>query len=221
MATLYSVDFPFLVFVIFFQLFFSFITFLISYFSFKIYRLTHQEHSRSMLIAFLLIFFSYTVQAVFNFLILFGINPDLYVMFGIHPLSVFHNQGLYSHVFFMTIGITFLLLTTFRIKSKKLILVLLFPTLLVLIFAKRLLLLGFFMITSFYLFFVFHHFYLNYLEHKKKKPLLIALAFFFLLLGQVIFLFMGANPSIYFIAHVFNFVAYSLILFNLILITKK
>ena len=221
MVTLYSVDFPFLVFVIFFQLFFSFITFLISFFWFKIYRLTHQEHSRSMLIAFLLIFFSYAVQAAFNFLILLGINPDIYVMFGIHPLSVFYNQGLFLHVFFMTIGITFLLLTTFKIKSKKLILVLLFPTLLVLIFAKGLILLGFFMITSFYLFFVFHNSLLNYLEHKKKKPLLIALAFFFLLLGQVIFLFMGANPSIYFTAHVFNFVAYSLILFNLLLITKK
>ncbi len=220
MATLYSVDFPFLVFVIFFQLFFSFITFLISYFSFKIYRLTHQEHSRSMLIAFLLIFFSYAVQAVFNFLILLGINPEVYVMFGIHPLSVFYNQGLFFHIFFMTIGITFLLLTTFKIKSRKLILVLLFPTLLVLIFARNLLF-GFFMITSFYLFFVFHHSLLNYFGHKKKKPLLIALAFFFLWLGQVIFLFMGANPSIYFTAHVFNFIAYSLILFNLLLIIKK
>jgi len=220
MATLYSVDFPFLVFVIFFQLFFAFITFLISYFSFRIYRLTHQEQSRSLLIAFLLIFFSYAIQTAFNLLILLEINPEFYVMFGIHPLSVFYNQGLFLHVFFMTMGITFLLFTTFKIKSKKLILVLLFPTLLVLIFAKRLLLLGFFMITSFYLFFVFHHSFLNYLEHKKKKPLLIMLAFFFLLLAQLIFLFMGANPNIYFTAHVFNFIAYSLILFNLILIIK-
>jgi len=220
MATLYSVDFPLLVFVIFFQLFFSFITFLISYFSFKIYRLTHQEHSRSMLIAFLLIFFSYAVQAAFNFLILIGINPDQYVMFGIHPLSVFYNQGLFFHVFFMTIGITFLLLTTFKHTSKKLILVLLFPTLLVLIFARNLLF-GFFMITSFYLFFVFHHSLLNYRGQKKKMALLIMLAFFFLWLGQMIFLFMGANPTIYFIAHVFNFIAYSLILSNLLLIIKK
>jgi hypothetical protein len=219
MGTLYSIEFPFLIFVICFQLFFSFITFLVAFLSLKIYKLTQQSQSRYLSIAFLLIFFSYAVQALFNILILLRINHELYVFFGIHPLSVFYNQGLYLHVFFMTIGITFLLYTTFKLKSRKLLLVLLFPSLLVLLLSKKLLL-GFFMINSFYLFFVFHHSLLNYKSHKKAKPLIIALAFFFLWTGQVLFLFMGANPIIYFIAHLFNFVTYSLFLLNFLMILK-
>lgn len=220
MTTLYSIEFPFLIFIICFQLFFAFITFLIAFFSIKIYKLTHQEKSKYLSIAFLLISFSYAVQALFNFLILLRINHELFTLFGIHPLSVFYNQGLFLHVFFMTIGITFLLYTTFKLKSRKLLLVLLFPSLLVLHLSRELLS-GFFMITSFYLFFVFHHSLLNYKSHRKLKPLLIALAFFFLWAGQVVFLFMGANPGIYFTAHLFNFLTYSLILLNLFMILKK
>jgi hypothetical protein len=120
----------------------------------------------------------------------------------------------------MTIGFTFLLFTTFKLKSKKLLLVLLFPSVLILIFARKLLT-GFFTINSFYLFFVAHHFWLNYLTRKKMKPLLIALAFLFMWIGQIVFMFMGANPTIYFIAHIFNFLAFGFILLNLVAIFKK
>lgn len=220
MASLYSIDSPFLILVVLFQLFFALITLVITYMSFRIYNLAKHKDSRFMGIAFCLISGSYFVQVLFNILALMQIKHDQYVFMGIHPLSVFNNLGLFFHVLLMTFGITFLLYITFRNKSKKLLLVLLFPTILVILLSRHLLF-GFFLITTFYMFFVAHHFFLNYRQRKSIKPLLITIAFFFILIGQAEFVIMGQNPVIYLVAHFFNFLAYTLILANLYLITKK
>jgi len=220
MINLYSVESPFMVYEIFLQLFFALITFIISFISFKVFRITQRKNPKYMLTGFLLISFSYVVQALFNFFKILGYDYEKILVLGIHPLAIFQNQSVYVHIFLMTIGLSFLLLTTFKHTSRKLLLIILTPSLLSLFFSEYLLK-SFFLITSLYLGFLFHHYLLNYLEHKNIKPLLIAFAFFFLFLGQVEFVFMGASVLMYIIANIFNFLAYLFILGNFYLIMKK
>jgi len=220
MINLYSIDSPFILFEMLLQVFFAFITLLISYLALKVYNVTKRKSAKYILIGFLFMAFSYLVQAIFSFLKLLEYDYELYLLFGIHPLAIFQNQSIYLHIFFMTIGFSFILLTTFKNVSKKLLLIILLPTLLTLLHS-RFLLQSFFVITSVYLAFMVHHYFLNYVERKNVHPLLITFAFLLLFLGQVEFVFMGTSLLIYLIANIFNFLAFILILINFYLIVKR
>ena len=220
MINLYSIDSPFIVYEILLQIFFAFITLLISYLALKVYRVTKRRSPKYILIGFLFMAISYGVQAMFNFMGILGYNYDSFMFLGIHPLAIFHNQSIYMHIFFMTIGFSFLLLTTFKNVSRKLLLIILLPTLLTLLYS-RFLLQSFFVITSAYLAFMVHHYFLTYIERRNKNSLLIMFAFLLLFLGQVEFIFMGRSLLIYVIANLFNFLAFILILVNFYLIVKR
>ena len=221
MGGLYSVETSLLLFVIFPQIFYTIITFLISMLSFKIYNITKQNQPASISIAFFFISLSYGVQAFFNILIFLNIRHELYVMFGIHPLSVFNNFGVYFHAVFMLIGLATLSYITFRSNDKSVLWVLMLSSFIV-IFLSRDVLLGFFMITSLYLGTLFYHFLTNCHKKKnRKEPLLIAFGFLFLFLGHIAFIFIRANLWFYYFGHLLTFIGYFLMLLNLILVLKK
>ena len=219
MHTFYLVESSFFILPILMQIFFALITLLITYLSFKVYRITKTSQTRSVSIAFFLIFLSYVIQATINFINYLEINPDLYVLFGIHPLSVFHNQGLYFHMLFLTIGLAFLMYTMFKSKESSLLWYFVLSSLLV-FFLSANKLVGFFMLTSLYLVFLSYHYFLNYKKRRKIAPLFVTFGFFFLFLGHIVFIFMANSTFFYILGHIFDFIGYFLLLYNYYLIRK-
>jgi hypothetical protein len=219
MHTFYLVESRYFLAPVLMQVFFALITLLITYLSFKVYRIVKNPQARSMGIAFSLIFLSYLVQASINFINMIGINPKLYVVFGIHPLSVFRNQGLYIHMIMMTIGLAFLMYTVFKAKDPSLLWYFILSSFLVFLLSGNKLI-GFFMLTSLYLGFLSYHFFLNYRKRRKIAPLFVALGFFFLFLGHVGFSFMATSTLFYIIGHVLDFIGYFFLLYNFYIIRK-
>ena len=219
MNTLYLVEFRFFLLPVLMQVFFAIITLFISYQAFKVFRITKHPQSKSMSAFFFLIFISYVVQATINFLNVMKINPDIYVVFGIHPLSVFHNQGLYFHILFMTFGLAFLMFTVFKSKESSLLWYFVLTSVLVFFLSSNKLI-GFFMLTVLYLAFLSYHYMLNYKKRKKIGPLLVALAFVSMLIGHLGFLFLTKSTLFYAIGHSFSFVGYLLLLVNYHIIKK-
>ena len=220
MPVLYLIESSFLGYAILLQVFFALITIFISYISYKLYRTFNQAQTKFMTMAFFFISASYGLQAFFNLLVLLGIQHDLYVMFGIHPLSVVNEQGLYVHALFLTIGLVFLMYNAFKTKNQSLLLYLVSSSFLV-IFLSRNTLVGFLTLTALYLGFLSYSYYLNYLKNRKKCAFCIALAFLFLFLGHIILLLIKLSVVFYILAHIVNFIGYFLILMNYYIIKKN
>lgn len=219
MYTLYSIESSFLLYALILQVIFSLVTFFIALIAYKIFNITQNNNTRSMALAFLFICASYAVQALFNFLIFLRVQHDYYVMFGVHPLSVLNEQGLYLHMVFMSVGLAILMYNAFKTNNKSVLWYMIISSLMVLFLSKNILF-GFFMLTSLYLGFLAYHFYLNFRNNKKRGALMIAVAFTFLFFGNILFIFMRKSTIFYAIAHMFDFLGYLLILINYYTIRK-
>ncbi len=220
MVNLYFIETNFLTFALIFQILFALVTLMISLISFKIFGLTGKERTGYFGIAYLLISASYGVQAFYNMIILSKLDPRVLVMLGIHPVSVFFNQGLYFHVFLMTLGLSLLLYSTFKTRNKKILSVLVLTAVLLQVYSNDLLA-SFFIISTIYSFFLLHYFHWNHTMIKTSGSFLIFMSFLFLFLGQLMFYFVRLNIFFYSLAHILNLIAYLLMLYNLYLIFKK
>lgn len=219
MYDLYSIDSHFFIYSIILQLFFSFITLFIAYISYKVHGITQNPQTKSMFLAFLFIFFSYIIQAFLNLFLILKVKHDFLVFMGIHPLSVFNEQGLYIHAVLMTIGFSFLMFNAFKTKDSSILWYLILSSFLVVFLSKNTFM-GFFMLTSLYLGFLSYRFYLNFLKHKKQGPFLVAMAFILLFIGHFIFIFSRSSILFYVLAYLFSFIGYLLILANYYIIRK-
>jgi hypothetical protein len=219
MYTLYSIESSFILYAIILQLLFALITFSVSLVSYKVYRITQNTNTKSMVMAFLFVCGSYGIQAIFNFLILLRVRHSDFVMFGIHPLSVLNEQGLYLHVVFMAVGLSILMYNAFKTKTRSLLWYLILSSLMIL-FVSRNILTGFFMLTSLYLGFLAFHYYVNFQDKKTKGAFLITSAFSFLFVGNLMFVVMSASTFFYSLGHLFQFIGYILILVNYYIIQK-
>jgi hypothetical protein len=217
MINLYNVGTDFIWYSIMLQLIFCLVTSFIAYQAYKIYRITKKEQARFMFLAFLFVFVSYLVQAAFDTLAWIEINYTSYVLLGIHPLSVFNEQGLYFHALFFTIGLAFLMYNAFRTENKGVMWYLILSSLLVL-FLSRNLLVGYFLLGALYLGFLSYHFYLNYNEKKTRNSLLVALSFAVLFTANVMLIFMQGLSVLYYGSQTLILFGYSLLLLNYMLL---
>lgn len=219
MINLYNIGTDFIWYSILLQLIFCLVTSVIAYQAYKIFRITKKDQAKFMFLAFLSIFLSYLIQIIFDFLAWIGFNYNSYVFLGIHPLSVFNEQGLYFHVIFFTIGLAFLMYNAFRTENKGVMWYLILSSLLVLFLTKDLLI-GFFLLGTLYLGFLSYHFYLNYNSKKSKNALLVVSSFAVLFAANVILIFMGSSSPLYYAAQTLNLLGYSLVLLNYFLLSK-
>lgn len=219
MHALYILESSFFRYAFLMQLCFSIITFFISYLAFRIYQITENQKTKNMAIAFLFIFMSYAVQLFFNSLVALRIDHDLYVLMGIHPLSVFENIGLQMHFILMALGLAILTYAILKNSDLSLLWYFVLSSLLV-VFLARNLMLGFFLLSSLYLGVLSYYFFKNYLKQKKRGPFLIASAFFSMLVGNICFIFLANSGHFYALGHIFDFIGYSLLIYNYYTIRK-
>ena len=202
------------------ELLFAVITIIVALFAYRTYKTTNLVYSKYLSLAFMFIGFSYIVQSVINFLILTNLNQSVCGFMKINSIAYFNTIAMYVHMIFFTVGLVLLAYMTFKIEKKVILFLLLALSFIVLFFGSNSLYM-FYLLSSIYLMIVSLYFVKNYLKNRKFTTMMIAIAFLFLLFGSIHFLFSVNHQLFYVIGHLLEFVAYVLILINLIMVRKK
>lgn len=205
---------------------FSFFIFslIIALFSYRIYKETSSRSVKYFGIGFLFISISNFIQTILNFIILYKLNNDsVYMMVDMMDytqITQFEVLGLFSHMIFMTIGLSFLVYTTLKERGLKSLILILFLSLSGIIMSSNSLYL-FYMFSTIFLGFILWHFVVNYINNKKIETFLVAIAFLFLFFGSFHFIISVNHQLFYAIGHILEFFSYVFILINLSIIRKK
>lgn len=203
-----------------FELMFAIILLAISLFAFKEYKVSDQKKIKYLGYGFLFIGVSYIIQSIFNFLIISKLDDQICQVILIRQIAAIESIALYFHLILWTIGLMFLVYMTFRSENKGL-LVLLNIISLIAIFVSGNVMFMFYLISTAVIIYLVFHFMSNYLNNHKNNALFIAVAFLFLLVSQIHFLFSMDHIKFYVVGHIFELIAYSMILYNFYRVRKK
>ena len=199
---------------------FAIILLAVAIFSLKAYKLTEQKQLIYFSLSFLFIGISYIIESVFNYMTISKLNAAICQIVKIKSIALFDLMGIYTHMFFMTIGLVLLVYMTFKVEEKRPLWLLLIVSLVAVFFSWNKLLI-FFLLFSIYLLFLVWHFFRNYIVHKTANTFMIASAFFLLFVSHLHFIFALNTPLFYFAGHILELFAYLLILFNLVLLKNE
>jgi hypothetical protein len=194
---------------------FAIILLAVALFAFRAYKLTEQKQLIYFGLSFFFIGTSYLIESIFNYMTISKLNATICQVVKIKSIALFDLMGIYTHMFFMTIGLVLLVYMTFKIEEKRPLWLLLIISLIAIFLSLNKILI-FFLLSSVYLLFLMWHFFRNYLSHKTKNTFMIAMAFFVLFISNLHFIFALNHSIFYFAGHVLELIAYLLILFNLV-----
>jgi len=220
MANIYIIPNWFLGYDILLELLFALVTLLVGIYGYKIYKLTEQRQSKLFSISFFLFSLSYFIQCALNFIILNQLNQNICTILNIKSVTTLNFIGIYTHIILFTAGLITLAYMTLKIKDIRIPSLLYVISFLGLIFAPNKINF-FYFLSSFILIFITAYYLIAYTKTKHLKNLLVLIAFVFLLLANIHFIFSLNYGAFYVFAHALQFIAYLLILLNLILILKK
>ena len=202
------------------ELAFAIITLVVSFFAFKIYKLTAQRQPKLFGISFLLISLSYFVRSFVNFAIIIKLNEDICRVLKVVSVNTWNSFGIYAYVILFIAGLITLAYMTIKVNNSRLYALLLTIPIIILLLSPNPLYL-YYIISSILLVFIAIHYFKNYIKRKQPKTLLVLTAFAFLLFGNIHFIFSVNHGLFYIIGHFLELGAYLLILTNLILVIKK
>jgi len=203
-----------------FEFVFALITLAVSIYSFKIHRLSNQKESRTFGIAFLFISISYFIQSLLNAAIFFELNEEVINIIEFHQIITMNNFSIFVHMVLFTFGLITLIYMILGGKNRLMYLISLVIAFLF-IFQSANKMSFFYVLSSLLLVFISTHYVTNYIEHKEKKSRIVMVAFIFLLIGHIQFIFIPHNTLYYILGHFLEFIAYILILINLLMVIKK
>jgi hypothetical protein len=210
----------FFIYELIFALVYALITLAVSLYSFKVYRLSNQRHSKLFGVAFLLLSISYFIEFILSLSVLSEINETIMSVIDFQNIITLNNLSIFSHMLFFTMALVTLFYMILDVKSKVVYSALLFISVLFLLLAVDKVI--FFFIFSSVLLIVISVDYLkNAINNKNKRTMLIVLAFVSLLIGHIHFIFSIANEIEYIIGSFFELTAYILILINLLKVLKN
>jgi hypothetical protein len=203
------------------EIVFALITLLVSIYAFRISKMSGQRSARLFATSFFFISMAYFLKAVFNFLIISRLNENISLALKIASVNTINLIALNFHVVLFSIGLITLIYMTFRVKSARVYSFLLITTLIFMFLAGSPIF-AYHLLTSVFLIYIFIHYLLCYLNKKRINNLLMIVAFIFLLFGNIQFIFSISNNEIFYVvAHCLEFLAYLLVLVNLMLVRKN
>lgn len=202
------------------ELAFAIITLIVSFFAFKIYRLTDQRQSKLFGYSFLFISAAYFLESLLNFLIVSKLNDNISIFLKMQDVFVLNNAELFTHMLMFMMGLLTLTYMTLKTKNTRTFIILIAITILALIFSTNRLYL-FYLIATVLLIFICIHYVQNYFKNKQTNTLLVLTAFLFLLFGHFHFIISVDHALFYIIGHFLELAAYLLILANLLLVLRK
>lgn len=199
------------------ELVFALVTIMISVYSYKVYKITKQRNTFLFGGAFFSIALAYFLQATLNFLITTKVNSkDLFslVMPVTHcPSFQLSVLAVFSHMFFMIIGLSLLSYVTLKERNHQtfVLLVLLSLTAIAL---SHYLLLSFFIISSIFLLFITLQHYKRHVKKGKRSTLILFMGFGLIFLGMLQLAISTYLGLFYLLGHISMFIGYFLLLIN-------
>ncbi|MBI5398534.1 hypothetical protein HZB03_03650 [Candidatus Woesearchaeota archaeon] len=194
------------------------IAFVISYYSYRLFRITEQKKYHIMAYGFFFLFLALFIKITTNLQIYFEIVSSLTASV---PLTFFiYAAGYFLHRFLFLLGLLCLFNIAVDIPDRRaniIIAVLLF----VATFFSHSVFLIFHFIAALFLIIIFWHFMHNYQKKKTPASEIVALSFFLLLLSQFFFLFIPVTNELYVLGEVSQFFGFLLLLLNHVVILKK
>ncbi len=201
------------------EIMFAIVTLLVSWYAFKVYKLTDHDQPRYVGAGFLFIGLSYFAQSLLNLVLLSGIDFDLYRGQYLQLANFLSVIGLYTHMVFFLVGLIIITYMTLRTKNTA-TLSLLFALSLVVIFFSTQRVFLFNVLSCVFLAFIAFYYMALYKKKRYTNLLWVLIAFVLLFLASVHFAFAVHHPLLYVIAHIVELVAYLLILTDLILVLR-
>ncbi len=202
----------------FLQLTFALVTFLIFFYSFGVYRKTQNESSYLFSIGFFLISLSYLIWAVLNFSLVADVEQILCQ--NACSAGSMVDVVVYAVMILYMFGLLTLTYMTLNINSRATYSLLALLTMTVIAFSIREVFF-FFVLTTVFLLFIVAYYARLYVARRNTKVTLTLIVFSLLLLGNFAFVLGVSNGLYYAVGSFLVFVAYIIMLGNLILIVRK
>ncbi len=201
------------------EMIFFIITLLVGAYALKIYKLSGQRQSKLFGISFLMISAAYLAQSILNFAARYSMSEGCSTQ-SMTKIHVLGNLGIYAHMILFMAGLVTLAYMTLKIKDFKAYALFLAVILAVLLLSSNELYF-FYALSSILLIYISFYYLRNYLRSRKISALIVFAAFLFLLFSSIHFIFSLDHGVFYVAGHLLEFVAYTLILVNLVKIIRK
>lgn len=201
------------------EILFAIITCLVAAFAFKINRVTGERKVKLLSIAFLLIGLSYIFLGGINYWFA-HVASDQFREVSISELQTVGIVGAYLYMLLFTSGLVTLTYLTAGMKKGKTY-YLLFGLSLLVIASSFYKLITFRILSVFLLSFIVYQYLEDYLKNRNKKEFWILVSFVLLFLSSIDFIFSQIYYQAYIIGHLFELLAYAIILIVLIKSVKK
>ena len=198
---------------------FAIITLIVSFYAYKLYKISAQRTFKHFAFAFFAIAISYIVQTVMNLLILFQYNDDVTALLSLRDVYLLNLFAVYISMLFFIIGLITLFYTTLNYHNYRLWGLMFALSIVAILFSINKLFM-FYLVSSILLIFIVIHYLLNYAHHKHIHGLLMFLATLFLLFSSIHFILAVNHGMFYVIGHILELFAYLLVLTNLALVFK-
>jgi hypothetical protein len=201
------------------EVIFAVITLLVSFYAWKIYKVTAERNIRLFSLAFLFIALSYITQSILNFVIMEQLEEKVCGIINLQSVYLLNLFGIYVHSILFLIGLlllTYIALKIYSLRTFVLMFLLVFTSLYFSPYKTFML----YLLSTTLLGFIVYYYIANYWNNKKWTTLLVTIAMLILFVGYLHFMFATENPFYYVVGHVLELVAYLLVLINLLIILR-
>jgi len=199
---------------------------LLSFYSWKVYKLTKKDSYKIMSIAFIFMSSSFAIRIAANVIIhfLIGRIPQLVsaaeATRSLININIILQLGVFFYRFTFLLGVLLLLLLTLKIKNR-VIFILFIMFVFFLTYFSTYAYFIYYLISSAILFFIFSYFLKNYEKRRSKTSYLVAVSFLFIFLSQLVFIFLKIHQAVYGVAKILQLIGFLLLLINYITILRK
>ncbi len=204
---------------VFLEIIFALVCTAVAVFSFRVYHLTEQREHKLFGIAFACFAASYFIWVFLNIFFISEISKGVDALV-VGKLTLLNLFGVYSHIFFFSIGLTSLIYTVLKVKNFRIYCLILTLMLFGIILSENMAT-SFYLLSSIFLLLISVYYAEEYGRKRSSRKLMILTAFLFLFLGYLDLTFSSRNYIHYIIGHLFELIAYVIILISLVIAVKK
>jgi hypothetical protein len=202
------------------ELIFAVITLLVSFFAWKIFKVTGERNVKLFSLAFLFIALSYVVQSILNFVIMEQLDDNISSFINLQSVYLLNLFGVYMHAILFLIGILLLTYVALKIHSFQtfvLLFILVFTSLYFTQYKTFML----YLLSTVLLGFIVFYYLTNYWENRKSTALLTLISMISLFVAYLFFIFAMEDDMLYYIiGHVLELLAYLIVFVNLWIILR-
>jgi hypothetical protein len=199
---------------------------IVSWYSYKVYRLSGEKRYKHFSAAFLLSGIAYLFKIASQLIIykkvmvLQEIGPFLVSRKVLEPVTWLHTYSYAVFSILMLFSMLILLAVAFRIHDKPTLILLTYFMVIITLLTGHALPVLHLTLALMAVMLVFH-FYTNYAKNHACQALYVTLAFLSIFFSHVVMMFMMYNTTIYVVSEVLQLVGFGLLLYAFILVRKK